>query len=316
MYKNEQSDPSGELSVGAPPLDGDVPTRSLPPFLILTFLMAWGFIALLVVMPAPLERVLGPPRSSHPFFVLAVWAPALVALALVRRTAGRGAVRRYLSRLLLWRAPAGWYAFLVLGIPALFFAGAALGGSLSGELEHSSPGALLQTMALMAVLGPVEELGWRGLALPLLQRWMAPLWAGGLLGLIWSVWHLPAFLLSGTPQGGWDFMPFFLGTTAVSVILTALFNRSRGSILIAALFHYQLINPLWPDAQPYDMYLFVGVAAAVAWLHRNSMLDRRAGVTDVVPPSRSSPTVTVPPTHSRSSQVRVPVASATHAGTL
>ncbi|WP_425482737.1 CPBP family glutamic-type intramembrane protease [Chelativorans xinjiangense] len=36
--------------------------------------------------------------------------------------------------------------------------------------------------AFMLVLGPVEEFGWRGFALPLLQRRMVPVWAGFVLG--------------------------------------------------------------------------------------------------------------------------------------
>ncbi|MCK7511306.1 MAG: CPBP family intramembrane metalloprotease [Desulfobacterales bacterium] len=62
-------------------------------------------------------------------------------------------------------------------------------------------------MFFMAIKGPVEEFGWRGFALPLLQRKMAPIWAGLLLGIIWGFWHLPAFLLSGTPQSAWSFTP-------------------------------------------------------------------------------------------------------------
>lgn len=264
----------------------DVPFRALLPFFVLTFGLAWGLIGLLVASPPVMERLFGPASASHPLFILAVWTPALVALPLVRLTAGRGALGRYLSRLMVWKAPVGWYAFLLLGIPALFFGGAALAGRIPGGLEYPGGAALVQTMALMVVLGPVEEFGWRGLALPLLQRRLAPLWAGILLGVVWGVWHLPAFFLSGTPQGSWDFVPFFLGTTAVSVILTALFNSSRGSILLAALFHYQLINPLWPDAQPYDMYLFAMAAVGLAWVHRDTLLDRRAGFTEVAPRSR------------------------------
>ena len=74
-----------------------------------------------------------------------------------------------------------------------------------------------------------------------------------------------------------------MGTVALSVIVTPLFNRSRGSILLPALFHLQLINPLWPDAQPYDTWLFVAVAVIVVWFHRDDMLSRRDAVTEVVP---------------------------------
>lgn len=44
-----------------------------------------------------------------------------------------------------------------------------------------------------------------------------------------------------------------------------------------------LINPFWPDAQPYDTYILASVAALVAWLNRASMLGREAAVTQVLP---------------------------------
>ena len=135
----------------------------------------------------------------------------------------------------------------------------------------------------MAIKGPIEEIGWRGLALPMLQRHLAPIWAALLLGGIWAIWHLPAFMLSGTPQSAWALTPFFVGTVALSVIVTPLFNRSRGSILLPALFHLQVINPLWPDAQPYDSGLFVVVAAVVVWLNRGAMFTRKGAATKVVP---------------------------------
>ena len=111
---------------------------------------------------------------------------------------------------------------------------------------------------------------------------MAPIWAGLVLGAIWGIWHLPAFLLSGTPQSAWSLTPFFVGTMALSVIVTPLFNNARGSLLLPALFHLQLINPLWPDAQPYDSWVFVGVALVVVWLNRKTMFSRHNAVTAVV----------------------------------
>lgn len=126
-------------------------------------------------------------------------------------------------------------------------------------------------------------MAWRGLALPLLQRRLAPLWAALLLGVVWGVWHLPAFWLSGTPQSGWGFTPFLVGSVCLSVIVTPLFNAARGSILLAVLYHFQANNPLWPDAQAYDTVVLVFVAAAVVWLNRHTMFARGAGSTVVIP---------------------------------
>jgi membrane protease YdiL (CAAX protease family) len=261
-----------------------VPVHALVPFLAVAFSLAWGILGLYLFLPEPMVRTFGELTGQHPLFYLAVYAPAIAALMVVIRHGGAGGLRRFLSRLLLWRCPAGWYAFLLIGIPAVFFASAALmGRSLAEHLHFSSLEALIGALALMAIKGPVEELGWRGVALPLLQRRLAPLWAGLALGLVWGLWHLPAFLLGGTPQGAWSFGPFLAGSVAASVIATALFNASRGSILLAALLHFQLINPLWPDAQPYDMFGFVLVAVLTVWLNRRAMLRKGEAVVEVIP---------------------------------
>ena len=42
-------------------------------------------------------------------------------------------------------------------------------------------------------------------------------------------------------------------------------------------------NPLWPDAQPYDMAVYVGVAGIIAWPNRRSLFSRAASVTHVIP---------------------------------
>jgi membrane protease YdiL (CAAX protease family) len=268
------------------PADPDpVPYRALAPFLLITFALAWGILALFIVLPTPMERLFGALTGQHPLFYLAVWAPAIAAFIVVTAHSGRRGLRRYLSRLFLWRCPPAWYLFLLLGIPLLFLGGAALkGGGLFAVPSGLPPlHALLPALLLAVIKGPVEEFGWRGLALPLLQRRLTPLWAGLILGAVWGLWHLPAFLLSGTQQSAWSFTPFLVGTVAVSVIMTALFNASRGSILLPALMHLQLINPLWPDAQPYDTVFFVAAALLVVWTGRDTMLGRGGAVTRVVP---------------------------------
>ncbi|RWB25644.1 MAG: CPBP family intramembrane metalloprotease [Mesorhizobium sp.] len=253
------------------------------PFLLITFGMAWGLMGLYLAMPDRIEANFGPVSGSHPLFILAVYAPAIAAVVLVLHHGGIAGLKAFLSRLLLWRMAAGWWAFLLLGIPAVYFLGAALGGTLAGWAESlPEAGPLLAATAFMLVLGPAEEFGWRGFALPLLQRRMAPVRAGLVLGLIWGVWHLPAFYLSGLVQSEWSFMPFLIGSVAVSLILTAMFNAARGSILLAALFHFQLNNPLWPDGRPWDMYLFAAVAAAVVWIDRKRMFSRAGAATDVI----------------------------------
>lgn len=261
-----------------------IPFSALIPFLLIAFGLAWGIVALFIVFPDRMTAFFGEISGQHPLFFLAVYAPAIAAFIIVIYHSGANGLRRFLTRLFLWRCAPLWYVFLVVGVPLLFYGGAALKGNLFAEPIPFVPfQALLIALLLAAIKGPVEEFGWRGLALPLLQRRFTPLWAALILGIVWGFWHLPAFLLSGTQQSAWSFTPFFAGTIAVSVIMTALFNASRGSILLAAVMHFQLINPIWPDAQPYDTLFFVAAAVVIVWFNREAMLTGVNAVTEVIP---------------------------------
>ncbi len=262
-----------------------VPLIALIPFLLIAFGLAWGILALYILLPEPMTRMFGQLSGHHPLFILAVWSPAFAAFIIIIRYVGLAGLRRYLSRMLLWRCPPVWYVFL-LGVPLLFYAGAAVKGNLfTDPFPFNSLPELLSAIAITLILGPIEEFGWRGLALPLLQRRFAPIWAGLILGSIWGIWHLPAFLLSDTPQSAWSFTPFFLGSIALSLIVTPLFNASRGSILLAFLFHLQLINPIWPDAQPYDIFFFWAAALVIIVINRKTMFRKTRAITLVIPPT-------------------------------
>ena len=261
-----------------------VPFRSFAPFLLISFGLAWGILGLYVFLPERMGVVFGQITGNHPLFFLAVYAPAIAAFILVARHGGVTGLRRYLGRVLLWRCSPAWYAFLIIGIPLIFIGGSALKGNLfTTQFPFASFQALFEALFLAAIKGPIEEFGWRGLALPLLQRKFAPAWAGLILGVIWGLWHMPAFLLSTTQQSEWSFVAFFAGCLAISVIATALFNRSRGSILLSAFFHFSLMNPIFPDAQPYDTYLLVVVAALIAWWNCKDMFTKEGAVKEVIP---------------------------------
>jgi len=273
-----------------PGLKAPTGSATLIAFFVITFALAWSILLLFLVATDWVVATFGELSGSHPLFILAVYSPAIAAMLLVLRSGGVIGLKRFLSRLLLWRASFWWYAFLVLGFPLVSFIGAAIKGNAAAAPMFTEPlSALLPAMGFMLVLGPVEEIGWRGFALPLLQRRWMPFRAGLVLGMIWAVWHLPAFFLSGTPQSAWGFMPFFLGSVACSVILTAFFNRAHGSILLAMLFHFQMNNPLWPDAQPYDMYVYVAAAVLVVGLNRVALFSASAAVTEVIPPANAKP---------------------------
>jgi len=269
------------------PSSKTVPVSALVLFLAVTFLITWGVIGTYIIAPDMAVGTFGEISGAHPLFFLATWSPAIAAFVVVALHGGVQGLRAFLARLLMWCVSWGWTAFILFVIPLVFVAGSLIkGGPVLAPLPPEGAGAVVAVMFMMLFLGPIEEFGWRGVMQPLLQRHMAPIWAGLIIGATWGFWHLPAFFLTSTVYAEWNFLPFFIGNVTLAVLVTPIFNSARGSLLWPMLFHWQLINPFWPDAQPWDTILLVGVAVVVVWWNRDTMFNRDGAATEVIPAAR------------------------------
>lgn len=209
-------------------------------FFLLTFALSWllWLPSLLrsTVLPG-LPAVAGLPGMFAPF------APGIVAFALTARAAGRAGVRQLARRGVnvgfdrIWWLP----TLLLLPLVAVLTVG---GGRLLGWEMPAFP-LLAQPLNLIGTFffifflgGPLgEEFGWRGYALePMQRRWGA---LGGSLGLglLWGLWHLPLHFIEGTAQQVIPVWQFVAQQIVLAVLYTWLFNHTRGSVLVAMLFH-------------------------------------------------------------------------------
>ncbi|MDD7939913.1 type II CAAX endopeptidase family protein [Actinomycetospora lutea] len=174
--------------------------------------------------------------------------PTVAGLVMATVTGGRGGVRALLARLVLWRVPPVWYLVALVGVPVIMLLGTMVyAGTAPSSGALGGPSYLLSylvSFVLVTVLGgPLfEEIGWRGFALPHLQRSLGPLGASLLLGVLWALWHLPEFLVPSwaASSGGGGLSGIVLFTiTAVTftVVITWVFNNTRASVLLAVLVH-------------------------------------------------------------------------------
>jgi membrane protease YdiL (CAAX protease family) len=174
------------------------------------------------------------------------WVPAIAALLAAALTGGRGALRELGSRLVRWRVGWQWYLVVILGPAAFSLAVAGVYTLLGGSWSEAAPPALLEGPLLFLPLflliltltdGLGEELAWRGFALPrLLTRYNA-LVASLVLGVIWALWHLPLVWTEGNSMYQQPVWLLLVDITAKSVLFTWVFLHTRGSVLIAMLFH-------------------------------------------------------------------------------
>ena len=52
---------------------------------------------------------------------------------------------------------------------------------------------------------------------------------------------------------------------------------------MTAFFHFMLMNPIFPDAQPFDNYIIIVISVIVIWFNRKTMFTKEGAVTRVIP---------------------------------
>jgi hypothetical protein len=102
-------------------------------------------------------------------------------------------------------------------------------------------------MILMLTIfaGMGEEFGWRGFALPRLQARYNALVSSLIVGVFWSLWHIPLFFVEGTAQYQWGLdaglipavLMYSSFVISLAIQLTWVFNNTKGSVLLAAVLH-------------------------------------------------------------------------------
>ncbi len=217
--------------------------RGLIVFFVLAYALSWSWAIPLAVAHLVIRRGEGWP-THYPMLL----APAIAAVVVTAWTMGRPGVRDLLARLVRWRVPVRWWlaalspaGFLVLALIAMAAAGKALPSAAAfGQFSGTPAIGLVGVLLLITFVGALgEETGWRGYALPQLQRRFSPLTSSLILAVLWFLWHLPQFLVIAAYR---DFSPvqyvgMLLGLTCGAVILTWLYNRSGGSILLVIIWH-------------------------------------------------------------------------------
>jgi membrane protease YdiL (CAAX protease family) len=211
-------------------------------FFVLTYALAWIIESPLVFLRDSITDAQG-----QLFYILSANVVSVVAIVLTAIVLGRGALRKLLGRLLIWRVNPLWYLVVVLGPVAL--AGGVVGlNTLLGGPALSLGMPILGVAFFLAfsifpgsALG--EEIGWRGYALPRLQAGRSALSASLLLAPIWASWHLPLWLTGKPTSTPTFYAAFVVSAIALSVILTWVYNSTGGSLLMVVLLHATMNLP-------------------------------------------------------------------------
>ena len=97
-------------------------------------------------------------------------------------------------------------------------------------------------IVFLAVVSVIEETGWRGYAYPRLNQIHSPIVSSLIVGVFWSLWHLPLTMIKGTYQhslGYWtpEFFLFFFMMIPNSLIYGWLLKYTNQNVSSSVLYH-------------------------------------------------------------------------------
>ena len=219
--------------------------------LLTFFLLAFGLSWIFMITDALGSHAILPFRLPIPLLIVMGYMPTLAAVIVTWQIKGREGVRALFKKLLIARVGLGWYVFAIFGIAVMavitvmlyntFGNGPVVPILSKNAPPFSGPLQMILTIVLMyLVVGLVngEELAWRGFALPHLQSKYNALTSSVILGVIWALFHLPLFFTAtGSSQAEMSFVSFLISTISITVLYTWMYNNTRGSVLMAYLFH-------------------------------------------------------------------------------
>ncbi len=209
---------------------------------LILFVLAWS-----VMIPQALYSQ-GFLSAPLPVFleILTGWAPAIAAVTITAMVAGRAGVRELFKRLLNWRVGAQWYLVAFFLLALLILGGIGLHVLFGGAIPAiPAAGAPLWKIAFafllfvgLGFLINMEEIAWRGFALPKLQSHYNVLVACVLLAIPEVTLHLPLFWVKDNPfyqtVGLFWFSAF---SVALVFIYAYIFNKTKGSLLLVTILH-------------------------------------------------------------------------------
>jgi membrane protease YdiL (CAAX protease family) len=227
-------------------------------FFMLAFLISWLLALPSFLFEIPFKR----------FQTAGAYGPLLAAV-IVSAVIGRAELKSLFGRMTNLRFGLSWYLLAIFGYVLLYSLVAGLAGAplVQSLFERWT---LLLTLYLPALftaylVNPIgEETGWTGFALPHLQKRFSPWLSAVVLGVVWALWHLPAYFVPSemgafTPV---NFIFFMLISIFVRVIWTWVTNNAKSSGIVGILLHassnavsFGLIPNLLPAPTPDEMTL-------------------------------------------------------------
>ncbi len=256
-------------------------------FFLITFLWTW-----VIWIPDALgKRGVLPDTIWTNLGFFGAWGPLIAALILRAKEDGKEGMKMLLQKGLDRNFAKIWWIPIFLFFPILIIISYFIAIYYDGVIPESEASSFLLFLpfiffSVLFTSGPFqEEFGWRGYALPLLQKKYNVLRSSLILGFVWAIWHLPQFLVPIEKTGMFYITPiwsFILTVMSANIIYSWVFNKTNQSVLASLILHTQMNFFFWifPVLYTPNGYLFVliifAIAAALVFVLNKKMFMSKA----------------------------------------
>jgi membrane protease YdiL (CAAX protease family) len=207
----------------------------------LSYLVFWGPIVFFKIRAANLIEGKIYNIAAFLLFIIGGFVPSIIGIILTSKFEGKeGIIKLFLSAI---NIKIGFSSFLIIIVYVIILSllQLILYTALGGNFDYSQFIKQLPTTLPLIIAGPLsEEFGWRGFLQKRVNEELSPTSGSIIIGIVWSLWHLPLFYMIGTSQHEFKvpFFPFMISIISSTFVYTYVYIKSNGSLFTAILLHW------------------------------------------------------------------------------
>ncbi len=250
--------------------------RQLIGFLILTFSLTFFFIGIIVI-----ANRFGYLAFDTPFgmllYIIGTLSPTIASFACLKKSGLISSLKEFIKTAFAIRQKTIHYVLVLIFIAVEYFFPAFL---LKTNSDVTWYMVFLMFIPCIAD-GGLEELGWRYVLQPTLEKRLSFFIASSITAFIWALWHLPYFFVSGTGQSEMPIGLFIIMTFGVSFALAAIYHISK-SVWLCIMFHalFNALSFYWPIAQEFSVTLISSICLIMLSVVLVFLYDKERGKQD------------------------------------
>ncbi|MBP1631481.1 MAG: hypothetical protein H6Q15_2374 [Bacteroidetes bacterium] len=207
----------------------------------LSYFIFWGPIAILKLRTANLVEGKIYSLPALILFLIGGFVPSIVGIILTSLYEGRRGLKNLLFSAINTKIGISSLSIILVYVVVLGSTQLILYILFEGFFDFYQFINQLPTILPLIILGPLsEEFGWRGFLQKRINLEFSPISGSIIIGLVWSLWHLPLFFMIGTSQYDFNipFFSFMISVISSAFVYTYVYIKSNGSLFAAILLHW------------------------------------------------------------------------------